>query len=113
MLKPMTASPHYTRAITFLEQHQGEHLAADEHRLYARCIYHLLEHCKDLDSREARLVTLRAAGELSARGCRDYIDLDLTTSFSLVVSDHRGNKTCYTLGELLRALEHAHAAGTV
>ena len=112
MHKPLPQSPVYSRAIEFLERHQGEHLAADQHRLFTRCVYHLVDHA-GLDSREARRVTLQAAGELSARGRREYIDLDSTTSYALVVADAQGTKTCYTLGELLRALEHAHAVGSV
>lgn len=111
-MRTLTTTPFYQRALEFLERHQGEHLAADQHRLLTRCIYNLTEH-SNIDFDEARQVTLQAAGELSARNRREYIDLDHCTSYVLVVADSNGMKACYTLDELLRALEHAHAIGTV
>lgn len=112
MHKPMPTSPLYSRAIDFLERHQGEHLAPDEHRLVARCAYELLDNGAP-SYPEARGIALQAMGELSARGRRSYIDLDHSTSYALFVANGDGKTNCYTLAQVLRALEHATAAGTI
>jgi len=108
----MPVSPLYTRAIQYLEKHQGEHLTPHIHHLVDRCAHHLLNYGAD-SLAQGRTIALQATGELSSRGSRAYIDLDHTTSYALFVSAHDGSKVCFTLSEVLRALQNANPTGSI
>lgn len=104
----MQTSPLYPIAFDFLQAHQGEHLDPDQHRLVTRCISQLIDKA-DVSYETAKDVTLQAFGELAARGRREYIDCNRTTSYTLFLVDGQGKKRAYTLAELMRIITQAEA----
>lgn len=112
MHTPLPVSPLYALAIQYLDEHQGEHLTPDIHLLVNRCAHHLLNHGA-ASLAQGKEIALQATGEISSRGSRAFIDLDHTTSYALFVSAHDGSKACFTLSEVLRALENANPTGSI
>jgi hypothetical protein len=102
----MTTTPLYTAAFDFLQSHQGEHLAPDQHLLVTRCINKIID-AAGVSYDTAKDATLQACGELSARGRREYIDCSRTTSYALFVVGQDGKRTAYTIAELLRMIEQS------
>jgi hypothetical protein len=104
----MPSTPLYPAAFSFLQAHEGDHLAPDQHLLVNRCINQLID-TASVSYDTAKVATLQAFGELSARGRREYIDCSHTTSYALFVVDGTGARRAYTLAELMRILDQAHA----
>lgn len=98
-------------ALTFLNQHEGEHLLRDRHHLVDRCTAHLVD-CCNVSRLVANDITMQALGELDARNRRAYIDCTRTTSYTLfLVNAESGERRTFTISQLLEILE-AHQAGT-
>lgn len=106
----MATTPLYNSAFEFLQNHENEHLAPDQHLLVSRCITRLIDSAS-VSYDTAKDATLQAFGELAARGRREYIDCDRTTSYALFLVDADGKKRAYTLAELMRMIHQAQAAG--
>lgn len=104
----MQTTPIYSLAFDFLQAHQGEHLAPDQHLLVSRCITQVIDKA-NASYETAKDATLQAFGELSARGRREYIDMNRTTSYALFIVDATGERRAYTLAELLRLIDQAKA----
>lgn len=107
----MQTTPLYTRALCFLQAHEGEHLAHDFHRLASRCIDHLVEDAH-VSCQTAKDVTMQAFGEFTARRRREYIDCSRTTSYALFLVDDKGERIVFTLTELLKMIDQAKTAST-
>lgn len=89
-------------AITFLKQHQGEHLTPDRRLLVERCVTHLI-HTVAVSTATAEDVTLQALSELDSRHRREFVDLARTTAFAVFVQDPlTGRKRVFTLADLMK-----------
>jgi hypothetical protein len=74
-------------ALSFLAKHESSHLHHDERRLLIdRCMQHLTD-TFDTSRDTAEVVTLQAFGEHESRTCRAFVDMTLTTSFTVFVRD--------------------------
>ena len=102
-------TPLYHLAFIFLQTHEGEHLAHDQHRLVSRCIDHLVL-SSEVSADTAKDVTMQALGELTSRRRREYIDCTRTTSYTLFLVDATGQRRAFLLSELLQLIEQAKAA---
>ncbi|RAS16053.1 hypothetical protein [Paraburkholderia bryophila] len=92
---------HYS-AQSFLAAHEGEHLHHDERSLLIeRCIQHLIDTAY-VSRPTAETITMQAYGERSSHGCRAYVDMSLTTSYTVFVRDPaNGCMRIFTVSELL------------
>jgi len=92
---------HYV-ALAFLAEHQGEHLSHDERTLLVeRCIDNLME-VGAVSKQTAEIIALQAYGERDSRRCRAYVDLNLSTSFTIFVRDPSNSRTrVFTVAELI------------
>jgi hypothetical protein len=95
-----------TRALRFLQDHEGEHLSRDRQLLVDRCIEHLVDSV-GISASTARTVTLQALGELSARRSKVSIDCTNTTSFSLFMKDESGKQLVLLASDLLELAKQA------
>lgn len=86
-----------------------EHPNEEKHRLVTRCIRALID-ATGVSWDTAKDATMQALGELAARGRREYIDCDLTTSYTLFLVDAQGNKRAFTLAELTQLIDKAQTA---
>lgn len=112
MHTPMPVNQLHATAISFLLAHQVEQTPAVAQLLLTRCIAHVID--KGNVSRDTAYdITLQAAGELSARGRREYIDCSRTTSYTLFLSDSAGNKRTVTVAELLRLIDQAQLGPSI
>lgn len=105
----MATTPLYTCAFEFLLAHENEHLAPDQDFLVRRCITRLIDSA-NVSYETAKIATLQAFGELAARGRREYIDCNLTTSYTLFLVDADGKMYTCTLAELMPMIHQAQAA---
>lgn len=97
-------------AIGYLLAHQGEHLSPDRQRLVDRCTDHLrsvaVETCT---AAAAQLITLKALGEIEARGNAVHIDLTQTTSYTAFVVDPvTRERYAFTAAQLVRIAREEH-----
>lgn len=105
MHTPMQTNPLYTTAINFLIAHQDD-LAHVPHMLLTRCISHVIDQ-GDVSRDTAHVIAVQAAGELSARGRREYIDCSRTTSYALFLSDGTGKTKAVMIDALIRIIDQA------
>lgn len=108
----MQTNSLYPIAFEFLQNHEAEHLAPDQHLLVSRCIRRLIDKA-GVSHATAKDAALQAFGELGARGRREYIDCNRTTSYALFLVEASGDRRAYTLAELVRVIEHAKTAGII
>jgi hypothetical protein len=94
----------YPLALTFLQQHEAEHLAHDQERLVDRCTAHLVE-LGQCSASSARDTTMQALGELSARRRIGHIDMTRSTSFTLFLVDAQGQRRALTIASLLNLID--------
>lgn len=94
------------RALRFLEQHEGEHLSRDLQLLVDRCVAHLVD-TAHLPNETARVITVQALGELSARRSPACIDCTRTTSFALFMTDERGKRVALMASDLVQMAKQA------
>ena len=93
-------------ALSFLQDHEDEHLIRDRQRLVDRCIEHLVDSA-GISADSARTVTLQALGELSARRSKVSIDCTRTTSFTLFLKDESGQAIVLMAADLVDLARHA------
>lgn len=97
-------------AIGYLLAHQAEHLQHDRPLLLLRCGDHL-QNQHDLSTEAAQLVTLKAIGEIEARGNGVHVDLTHTTSFAVFLVDPVTKaRIVFTAAQLLRLAREQLAA---
>jgi hypothetical protein len=95
----MTFNALACSAMSFLRDHEAEHLTHDQPRLVDRCIAHLVEICA-VSQTTAYVATMQALGELEARHCKASIDCTRTTSFALFLTSENGIQTVITAAAL-------------
>jgi hypothetical protein len=95
-----------TRAQRFLHDHEGEHLSRDRQLLVDRCVEHLVE-TGGISDETARVITVQALGELSARRSRACIDCTRTTSFALFMTDEGGKRIALIASDLVELAKQA------
>lgn len=93
-------------ALSFLQDHENEHLSGDRQRLVDRCIEHLVNSA-GISTDTARTVTLQALGELSARRSKVSIDCTRTTSFTLFMKDESGQPVVLVAADLAELAKQA------
>lgn len=93
-------------ALSFLRDHEDEHLSADRQRLVDRCVEHLVN-STGISADTARTVTLQALGELSARRSNVSIDCTRTTSFTLFMKDESGQSVVLVAADLAELAKQA------
>jgi hypothetical protein len=97
-------SLHYV-ALSYLAQHQGEHLERDRMLLIDRCMDHLIE-THFVSKREAEIAALQAFGEHESRKCKAYVDVSLTTSHTVFIRDPgNGRLRVFTVAELMELVK--------
>lgn len=98
----MTTTPDlYLLAMTFIPQHQAQHLEHDRRLLIERCVAHLID-AAGVSASTAEDATLQAIGEIESRCRREYIDLTRTTAFAVFVHDPvSGRKRVFTVADLM------------
>ena len=101
----MQSSPLYATAISFLNANAHEQAAHDQ-LLLTRCISHVIDR-HNVSRDTARDVAVQAAGELAARGRREYIDCSRTTSYTLFLVDEHGRRHALTIRDLVAQLNLA------
>ncbi|NVM80074.1 hypothetical protein FHW83_005919 [Duganella sp. SG902] len=90
-------------AMSFLRDHEAEHLSPDLPKLVDRCIAHLVESC-GVSHANAHMATMQAVGELDARHSKASIDCSKTTSFTLFIKDEHGRQVVLTAAGLMRLI---------
>jgi hypothetical protein len=96
-----TDKPLHYVALSYLAEHQGEHLEHDRALLIDRCVAHLIE-THFVSKREAEIAALQAFGEHESRRCKAYVDVSLTTSHTVFIRDPRnGRMRVFTVAELM------------
>jgi len=95
-----------TRATRFLEEHEGQHLSRDRQLLVDRCVAHLVD-AAQISDETARVITVQALGELSARRSPAYIDCTRTTSFALFMNDENGKRVALIASDLVELAKQA------
>lgn len=93
-------------AMSFLRDHEAEHLTHDRPRLVDRCITHLVEKCA-VSKDKAKTATVQAYGELTARHSKVSIDCGRTTSFTLFMTDEQGNQIVLLAADVARLAKSA------
>lgn len=98
----MTTTPDlYPLAMTFIAQHQAQHLEHDRRLLVQRCVAYLVD-AADVSVSTAKDAALQAVGEIESRCRREYIDLTRTTAFAVFVHDPvSGRKRVFTVADLM------------
>ncbi|HDR9024796.1 TPA: hypothetical protein QDB09_005403 [Burkholderia vietnamiensis] len=95
-----TDKPLHYVALSFLAEHQGEHLDHDRPLLIDRCVAHLID-TQLVSKREAEVAALQAYGERASRQCKAYVDVSLTTSHTIFIRDPlNGMLRVFTVAEL-------------
>jgi hypothetical protein len=107
----MTINALACSAMSFLRDHEAEHLPPDLPRLADRCIAHLVESCT-VSHANAHLATMQAMGELKARHSKVSIDCGRTTSFTLFMTDEHGNQVVLLAADLARLAKLAPSVMT-
>ena len=96
-----TQNDLYPLAMTFIAQHQAQHLEHDRRLLVERCVAYLID-TAGVSASTAEDATLQAVGEIESRCRREYIDLARTTSFAVFVHDPvSGRKRVFTVADLM------------
>jgi hypothetical protein len=95
-----------SRAMRFLQAHEDEHLSRDRQLLVDRCIEHLVD-AVAISAETARVITVQALGELSARRSKVSIDCNRTTSFTLFMTDERGQRMALLASDLVELAKQA------
>ncbi|MFP6558129.1 hypothetical protein WJ542_07345 [Paraburkholderia sp. B3] len=98
----MTTTPElYPLAMTFIAQHQAQHLEHDRHLLVERCIAHLID-AAGVSASTAEDAALQAVGEIESGCRREYIDLARATAYAVFVHDPvNGRKRVFTVADLM------------
>jgi len=98
----MTTTPDlYPLAMTFIAQHQAQHLEHDRRLLVQRCVSYLID-AAGVSGSTAEDAALQAIGEIESRCRREYIDLTRTTAFAVFVHDPiSGRKRVFTIADLM------------
>lgn len=93
-------------ALTYLRDHEDEHLSRDRDLLVERCVDHLVATAY-VSAETARTATMQALGELLSRSSKAAIDCTRTTSFTLFMTDDRGNPVVLLAADLTLLAEQA------
>jgi hypothetical protein len=98
----MTTTPDlYPLAMTFIAQHQAQHLEHDRRLLVERCVTYLINSA-GVSASTAEDAALQAIGEIESRCRREYVDLTRTTAFAVFVHDPvSGRKRVFTIADLM------------
>lgn len=88
-------------ALTFITEHQGEHLEHDRALLIDRCVAHLID-TQCVSKHDAEVAALQAYGERASRQCNAYVDVSLTTSHWIFIRDARNGmlRDVFTVADL-------------
>jgi len=88
-------------AFQFLTQNRPQHLTTDRENLISRCVGHLQERLQMPEAR-AQTVTMQVLGDVESRNHGAYLDLTLTTAYTLFLNDPAmGTSYALTVGDLL------------
>lgn len=101
----MNQQTHITHhALEYLRPHaESLRCAGQEHHQVQDCTAHLVR-ATGVSAATAREATMQALGELTARGRRDFIDCNHSTSYTLFLVDHQGARHAFTVQELISRL---------